>query len=158
MWFLFLADVVSYSRWFPDVSYEVLETAAFYCVWLVLWDDAIDGADRSESGDLAAEEYCRQSVAFVEDSLALTDGPVVRAPTKVCASFAEVGRRVGVYCGREERMRLFGHLREYMEGCVVEYRWRMSGKAPSEDEFYGWRLKTSSVDAMLDLCRSVFPC
>lgn len=146
------------SRWFPDASYEVLETAAFYCVWLFLWDDAIDGADGGEGGDLAAEEYCRLSVAFVEESLGLADGRVTRAPTKVCESFAEVGGRVGVYCGREERRQLFGHLREYMEACVVEYRWRVSGKAPSVEEFYGWRLKTSSVDAMLDLSRLVFPC
>jgi hypothetical protein len=52
-------------------------------------------------------------------------------------------------------MGLFDHLREYMEGCVTEYRWRLSGKAPSVDEFYSWRLRTSSVDVMLDLCRSV---
>jgi hypothetical protein len=136
----------------------VLETAAFYCVWLFLWDDAIDDAEGGGGGGLAAEEYCRQSVAFVEGSLGLADGAMAQAPTKVCESFAEVGSRVAMYCGQEERMRLFGHLREYMEGCVVEYKWRESGKAPSVEEFYGWRLKTSSVDAMLDLCRLVFPC
>ncbi|KAK4157057.1 isoprenoid synthase domain-containing protein [Chaetomidium leptoderma] len=142
------------SGWFPDAPYEVLETVAFYSVWLVLWDDAIDGAGASEGG-LAAEEYCQQSVAFVRCHLGL-DGPGTvepKAPTKVCESFAEVGRRVGERCGLEQRMELFEHLREYMEACVTEYRWRLSEKVPSVDEFYSWRLKTSAVDVMLDLCR-----
>jgi len=145
-------------RLFPNAPYETLETVAFYSVWLFLWDDAIDGADLS-GGGLAAEEYCQQSVAFVRHSLGL-DGPgagVPKAPTKVCEGFAEVGRRVGECCGIDERKVLFGHLREYMEACVTEYRWRQSGKAPTVDEFYSWRLGTSSVDAMLDLCRLLSP-
>jgi hypothetical protein len=136
----------------------MLEMVAFYCVWLFLWDDAIDGAD-VEGGEVAAEEYCRESVAFVRYSLGLGEigMPEPKAPTKVCESFAEVGRRVGEYCGLEDRRGLFGHLREYMEACVTEYRWRLSGKVPSMEEFYSWRLRTSSVDVMLDLCRYVVP-
>ncbi|KAL2017169.1 hypothetical protein VTK56DRAFT_2538 [Thermocarpiscus australiensis] len=151
------------SRWFPDAPYDVLETAAFYCVWLFLWDDVIDGAAAGGAGahaddgqgGLTPEEYCRESVAFARHHLGLdepgTPGPA--APTQVCESFAEVARRVGEYCGLDERRQLFGHLREYMEACVVEHRWRLSGKMPSVDEFYSWRLRTSSVDVMLDLCR-----
>lgn len=125
---------------------------AFYCVWLVLWDDAIDGA---AEGDLAAEEYCQQSIAFVEHALGLGEpgAPVPVAPTKVCESFAEVGRRVAGYCGLEERKRFMGSLRGYMDACVTEYRWRLSGRVPSVEEFYSWRLGTSSVDAALDLIR-----
>lgn len=141
--------------WFPDVPYETLETVAFYCIWLFLWDDAIDGSDL-DGGVLVAEEYCQKSVAFVRHSLGL-DGPpgagMPSAPTKVCESFAEVGRRVCEGCDLSERKVLFGHLSEYMEACVTEYRWRQSGQAPSVDEFYSWRLGTSSVDVMLDLCR-----
>ncbi|KAK4034594.1 isoprenoid synthase domain-containing protein [Parachaetomium inaequale] len=149
------ADIGLFAAgWFPDAPYELLETAAFYCVWLFLWDDAIDGAE-VEGGEVAAEEYCRQSVAFVRYSLGLGEAgiPEPKAPTKVCESFAEVGRRVGEYCGLEDRRVLFGHLREYMEACVTEHRWRLSGKVPSVEEFYSWRLRTSSVDVMLDLCR-----
>jgi hypothetical protein len=143
-------------RVFPDAPYETLETVAYYCVWLFLWDDAIDGADASEGGVVAAEEYCQRSVDFVRSSLQLDDEPgtaEARAPTKVCGSFAEVGRRLAEHCGLEQRRVLFRHLREYMEGCVTEYRWRVSGKVPSVEEFYSWRLRTSSVGVMLDLCR-----
>jgi hypothetical protein len=125
-------------------------------VWLFLWDDAIDGADSSGVGAVAAEEYCQQSVDFVRSCLQLDDErgtAEAKAPTKVSGSFAEVGRRIGEYCGPEERRVLFQHLREYMEGCVTEYKWRVSGKVPSVEEFYSWRLRTSSVDVMLDLCR-----
>ncbi|KAK3899372.1 (-)-delta-cadinene synthase [Staphylotrichum tortipilum] len=148
------ADIGLFAAgWFPDAEYDILETAAFYCVWLVLWDDAIDG---SGGDDLEAEEYCRRSVAFARQSLGLDEPgsrPLQEAPTKVCGSFAGVGRRVGEYCGLEERRVLFEHLREYMEGCVTEYEWRRSGEVPSVEQFYSWRLKTSSVDVMLDLCR-----
>ncbi|KAH6616928.1 isoprenoid synthase domain-containing protein [Chaetomium tenue] len=138
----------------PDVGYAELETVTFYYMWLFLWDDAIDGADE---GEVAAEEYCRQSIAFVEHSLGLAEpgAPAPAAPTKVCESFAEVGRRVGGYCGLEERERFSESLRMYMEACVTEYRWRLSGRVPSVEEFYSWRLGTSSVDAMLDLSRVI---
>lgn len=43
-----------------------------------------------------------------------------------------------------------------MEACVVEYGSRLSGRVPSVEEFYSWRLRTSSVDVMLDLCRLVW--
>ncbi|KAK4103288.1 hypothetical protein N658DRAFT_514768 [Parathielavia hyrcaniae] len=135
---------------FPDAPYQTLETVVFYCVWLFLWDDAIDGADGSEEdGGLAAEEYCRRPVGFVRFCLGLDGTAAAEAPTKVCGSFAEVGRRLGECCGLEQRRELFGQLREYMEGCLTEYRWRLSGKAPSVKEFYLWRLKTSSVDVMI---------
>ena len=145
-------------RWFPDAPDRVLETVAFYCVWLFLWDDAIDGADLG--GDvLVAEEYCRQSVEFVGHSLGLNEpGDVApKAPTKICESFAEVGRRIAECCGVGEGREVFRHLREYMEGCVTEYKWRVSRKVPSVEQFYSWRLRTSSVDVMLDLCRLVAP-
>ncbi|KAL2136446.1 hypothetical protein VTI74DRAFT_3679 [Chaetomium olivicolor] len=145
------------SGWFPTAPYRHLKTVALYCVWLFLWDDAIDGgaAPTTAGTGLAAEEYCRRSVGFVRYHLGLDEpgAPAPPAPTKVCGSFAEVGRRVCECCGAEDRRGLFEHLGEYMEACVTEYRWRLSGRAPGVDEFYGWRLRTSSVDVMLDFCR-----
>jgi hypothetical protein len=151
--------LTSSLRWFPDAPYAVLETAAFYCVWLFLWDDAIDGASSASSDGLAAEEYCQQSVAFVRHHLGLDEPGSLepKAPTRVCESFAEVGARVRERCGLAQRNELFRHLKEYMEGCVTEYRWRLSGKVPSVEQFYSWRLRTSSVDVMLDLSRFVIP-
>ncbi|KAL2119691.1 hypothetical protein VTJ04DRAFT_6652 [Mycothermus thermophilus] len=142
---------------FPDAPYDILEIAAFYNVWVFLWDDAIDGGD----GDLSdAEAYCRQSVAFVERSLGSSTGvdstpSPAAAPTKVCASFGDVGKRLRELCaGREELTgELAGRLKEYMEGCVTEYRARLLGRVPSVEEFYGWRLKTSSVEVFLVLTR-----
>ncbi|KAH6842917.1 isoprenoid synthase domain-containing protein [Chaetomium sp. MPI-CAGE-AT-0009] len=148
------------SGWVPDAPYAALETVAFYCVWLFLWDDAIDGGGAGiEGGDEgeAAAEYCRQSIAFVGHSLGLGEpgAPAPVAPTRACESFAEVGRRVAECCGQEERRVFFGHLKEYMGACVTEYRWRLSGRVPSVEEFYSWRLGTSSVNAALDLTRII---
>ncbi|KAH6617911.1 isoprenoid synthase domain-containing protein [Chaetomium sp. MPI-SDFR-AT-0129] len=154
-----------------DVPYDILETMAFYSIWLVLWDDYIDGEDADAGGgnggettDLAAE-YCRRSVAFVKHSLQLDErevsdeglggqqAVVPEAPTKVCESFADVGRRFVEVCDLAARREMFGHLKEYMEGCVVEHRWKSSGKIPNVEEYYAFRLKVTSVDVMLDLCR-----
>ncbi|KAL2144271.1 hypothetical protein VTI28DRAFT_9408 [Corynascus sepedonium] len=203
------ADIALFaSGLFPTASVEDLKTVAFYCVWLFLWDDTIDGggdvvaikdtssgdesmdatADTGDGSATAAEVYCRRSVAFVRRALRIDVGveesgshaPWPEAPTRVCESFREVGARIladvdgdnnggddgddgddddlkrGVVgSGERERGVLFGHLKEYMEGCVTEYKWRLSGQMPSVEQFYSWRLKTSSVDAMLDLCRII---
>ncbi|KAK3292633.1 isoprenoid synthase domain-containing protein [Chaetomium fimeti] len=137
------------SGWVPDAPYADLETVAFYCVWLFLWDDAIDGggAGIEGRGDKAAAEYCRQSIVFVEHSLGLGEpgAPAPVAPTKARGWVLRAGGEEGV----------FGHLKEYMGACVTEYRWRLSGRVPSVGEFYSWRLGTSSVDAALDLTRII---
>ncbi|KAL1842254.1 hypothetical protein VTJ49DRAFT_5732 [Mycothermus thermophilus] len=148
---------------FPDAPYNILETAAFYNIWLFLWDDAIDGSGDGELSD--AEDYCQRSVAFVEHALRCSnhdcfccqdDKPSTPgAPTKVCASFADVARSIRTLGeGRpDDPVELVGRLREYMEGCVTEYQWRMAGTVPSVEQFYSWRLRTSSVDAFLVLTR-----
>ncbi|KAL2172130.1 hypothetical protein VTG60DRAFT_131 [Thermothelomyces hinnuleus] len=157
------ADITLFaSGLFPTASAEDLKTAAFYYVWLFLWDDVIDGAEAEGAGDvLAAEAYCRRSVAFVRRALGV-DGPETAfcpeegAPTRICESFGDVGRRIVERgCRAEQRRGLFEQLREYMEGCLTEYKWRSSGRVPSVEQFYSWRLKTSSVDAMLELCRII---
>jgi len=81
----------------------------------------------------------------------------------MCGLFAEVARRLRDVCGRdddddgdEEWRRLFASITAYMDGCVVEARWRLSGKLPGsvEEEFYdGFRLRTSAARVLLDLCR-----
>ncbi|KAK4134773.1 terpenoid synthase [Trichocladium antarcticum] len=147
------------AGWFPDAPYDVLETVAVYCVWTFLWDDAIDGAampaDGSGDGLPAAEQYCRESLAFVRYHLGLGEPgvPEPAAPTAVCEIFAEVGRRVSKYGGLAEKRVFFEHIKEYMDACVLEYKWRLSGKMPSVGEFFSWRLITFSAYMMLDLTR-----
>lgn len=79
------------------------------------------------------------------------------APTVICSSFKDVADRVrrasgGEYAGNKIN-RLCGSLEKYMSACVVEQEWRLSrsDSTPGIDEFWGWRLGTSSVDALLDL-------
>ncbi|KAM7224053.1 Isoprenoid synthase domain containing protein [Rhypophila decipiens] len=128
---------------YPDSPYEILETAAFYCIWLFFWDDAIDSSDIGDN-DIAStaeagREYCRKSVSFIRSCLRLPekDHPVdCPAPTKVCASFEDVADRYGLESFQKS-------LEMYMNACVVEQAWRLSS--------LGWRLGTSSVNAFLNL-------
>jgi hypothetical protein len=148
-------------RWLPDAPYEALEAVSLYCIWTFLWDDAMDGGDIYAGGGAdglaAAEQYCQESLAFVKYHLGLDEPemPEPTAPTAVCKGFAEVGRRVCEYGGLAERREFFEHIREYMDACMLEYKWRLSGKMPSVDEFYSWRLITFSAYMMLDLTRFV---
>ncbi|KAK4219833.1 isoprenoid synthase domain-containing protein [Rhypophila decipiens] len=156
---------------FPDSPYEILETAAFYCIWLFFWDDAIDSSDTGDN-DIAStaeagREYCRKSVSFIRCCLRLPekDHPVrCPAPTKVCASFEDVADRVREAWerGRKNPVDRWEYglesfqksLEMYMNACVVEQAWRLSSlgfQVPPEKEFWGWRLGTSSVNAFLNL-------
>ncbi|KAM7185975.1 Isoprenoid synthase domain containing protein [Rhypophila sp. PSN 637] len=150
---------------FPDATYEILETAAFYCIWLFFWDDAIDSSDTGDN-DIAGtaeagSEYCRKSVSFIRCCLRLpekdhpVDGP---APTKVCSSFEDVadrGAKIRTTDGSTDLIPSKKSLEKYMNACVVEQAWRLSSMRsqipPSGKEFWGWRLGTSSVNAFLDL-------
>ncbi|KAL2266157.1 hypothetical protein VTJ83DRAFT_5509 [Remersonia thermophila] len=149
---------------FPDAPYDALETAAFYNIWLFLWDDAIDGSGGRELSD--ADEYSRRSAAFVEHALRCADRfcfcsrdgrpHAPPAPTRTCASFSDVAGRIRAAAGErrpDDLVELAGRLREYMEGCVAEHRARVTGAVPSVEEFYSWRLKTSSTEAFLVLTR-----
>ncbi|KAL2162117.1 hypothetical protein VTH06DRAFT_7902 [Thermothelomyces fergusii] len=163
------ADPALYAAYsFPTVSAEDLKTVAFYSVWLFLWDDVIERAADAP----AAEAYCRRSVAFARRALEV-DGPETApcpeeeeeeeeeeekksTPARIRESFGDVGRRlVERGCPAEQRRALFERLREYMEGCVVEYKWLWSGRLPSPEQFYSWRLKTSAADVTLEFYRII---
>ncbi|KAK4166354.1 (-)-delta-cadinene synthase [Cladorrhinum sp. PSN259] len=147
---------------FPSANYETLCLFATYTIFLFLWDDAIDGSDCVTLED--AERYCTESVEFIEYHLLggncnATGEPV--APTKACELFAEVARGVKEHVKDENESRvLFRHVKEYINACLVEYRWRTGAvddkskeTMPTIKDFWGWRLGTSSVDVMLDFER-----
>ncbi|KAM7195239.1 (-)-delta-cadinene synthase [Naviculisporaceae sp. PSN 640] len=72
------------------------------------------------------------------------------------------GRTSGGFIDETGRIKLGmlgSSLEKYMDACVVEQAWRLSSEGdvsrvrlpPSGEEFWGWRLGTSSVDALLDI-------
>lgn len=141
----------------------MLEIAAFYCIWLFFWDDAIDGNTTEIDTIEAGKRYRDESVVFVRWCL-LGDGNIGSlsencpvAPTIICGSFKDVAERTKRVRGWEHTGdkidRFCRSLEKYMDACVVEQEWRLSRSdtTPGIDEFWGWRLGTSSVDAMLDL-------
>lgn len=151
---------------FPTASAEDLKTFVFYFVWLFLWDDLIDGAEVEAGGDtLDIEAHYRQSATFVRHALGvdgpeagpcLEEGPGEGALTRICESFGDVGRRlIERGCPAEQRRELFERIREYMEGCVTEYKWRQSGRVPSVEQFYSWRLRTSTMGITMEFHRLV---
>jgi len=135
-------------------------------VWLFFWDDFVDGsgdvaaaAEGGDGGDEAAraERYRDQSLEFVRFHLlggAVGEGEP-GALNAICGLFAEVAKRVRIVCGDDEAQRwgLFRSIEAYMDGCVVEARWRASGGLPRSVEFYGFRLHTSAVEMLLDVSR-----
>jgi hypothetical protein len=100
-----------------------------------------------------AAQYASQSVRFAQYHLGLDEPgvPEPEAPTVMCGTFADVASGIVPLCDEAQRRQLFGHLKQYMESCVVEHRQKLSGKFPTLDEFYSYRLGTASVEIMLDL-------
>lgn len=162
------------SSWFPDADYDGLETMALFSIWVFFWDDAIDGSGEASvpglaidgAGDEAvarsiaqAERYREQSLAFARFHLLggveSSTNPEPAAPNVICGTFAEVARRVRKICRDEEALRtgFLTSIGTYMEACVTELTWRLSNNLPpSADEFCQFRLQTSAVEMMLDLC------
>ncbi|KAK3984608.1 isoprenoid synthase domain-containing protein [Cladorrhinum sp. PSN332] len=157
------------SGLFPTANFQTLSLFATYTIFLFLWDDAIDGSDSSLTPTLEnAEKYCANSVGFIRYCLLGSSGSVDEsepvAPTKVCQLFGEVaaGLKAGYLNdgGKNEFVELnvlYEHLKQYVDACLVEYRWRTRIESdemmPTIKEFWGWRLGTSSVNVMLDFER-----
>ncbi|KAK0641248.1 isoprenoid synthase domain-containing protein [Cercophora newfieldiana] len=147
---------------FPDLEYDKLQVAALFTIWLFLWDDVVDGGGggdddvfEGKGGEVSevrkAERYRDRSLQFVRFCL-LGGSEEVRpeALSAACGLFAEVAR--GIHGEDEGRKRQFlQSIEEYMEACVVEARWRVSGRLPRVEEFYGFRLNTAGVEMLLDL-------
>lgn len=148
---------------FPDLEYDRLEVAALFTIWLFLWDDVVDGGGgkEGEQGELdevkKAERLRDGSVGFVKRCLLGSpeqeEGVGAELPNASFELFKEVARWVRVACGEESegRRRFFASIKGYMEACVEEAKWRVSGNLPSLDEFYGFRLRTAGVEMLLDL-------
>ncbi|KAK4666045.1 hypothetical protein QC763_407285 [Podospora pseudopauciseta] len=137
-------------------DFEKLKTVAVWVVWIVLWDDAIDS---DSSGGINAREYVEVSKRYVRWCLLREGEEEPDAPTKVCELMKSAGGRLrGVNgWGEGDVRRLWGVLECYMDGCLVEYRVRMSGTTVAElrllgdevgeQEFWAWRTGTSGVGA-----------
>ncbi|KAH8647233.1 isoprenoid synthase domain-containing protein [Xylariales sp. PMI_506] len=149
------------ALWYPHATWEELEVATAYSVWIFVWDDEIDAGDTdiSNSEELA-REYYQGSLNFIHQKLGL--GPLQRrrasdsasaasssasassasfeelkadeevlCPHDTMALFADVGQGITPATDAIQRTRFYRELENFMLQVGVEQTYRLSGEVPS---------------------------
>lgn len=116
------------------------------------WDDAIDREDGSDTPELATslahgDEYRKQSFEYVQYHLGFSPegSEEPEAPTPATAIFAEVAKYIRNSAEPWVVKQFMITIREFMSGCREEQVYRLSGKFPNVQEYWGFRLRTSAV-------------
>ena len=149
-----------HDSWYPESPYYIVETVALYSIWNFFWDDEIDrafdpGAPDDIAGNVpAANIYRDRSIAYLRYHLGLVDTatiPPPAPPTTMCSSLMTVIPRILEQCNLYQRERFCRSLELFVSATEWEQKARLSGRIPNEEEYWRWRVGTTSVDAMLDL-------
>ncbi|KAI0975558.1 terpenoid synthase [Xylaria arbuscula] len=130
------------SLWYPDAEWPELKVATAYSVWIFVWDDEIDAGDTDAAADEAlAQEYYRQSLAYIHSQLGLDqdDQSNTKAPNQNMTLFADVGHGVRETTDILQRQRFFDELENFMLQVGVEHTHRMAGSIPTTDEYMNIR-------------------
>ncbi|KAF4506300.1 hypothetical protein G6O67_006398 [Ophiocordyceps sinensis] len=148
------------SSLYPKAAYPVVETMALYAIWNFFWDDEVDRALDPDAPDdiaadvAAADMYRAQSIAYIRHQLGLGDAAETSEPvppTLMCSSFVTVAPSITRHCNGRQAERLCASLELFVAATGWEQEARLSGRMPTEEEYWQWRIGTTSVDAMLDL-------
>ncbi|KAJ3494159.1 hypothetical protein NLG97_g4261 [Lecanicillium saksenae] len=139
------------SDWYPNCSFEAQEAMALYYLWLFVWDDVFDGEDIREALPLNMEAMFEKTINFVKYHLGLTElaaGELEpEAPTKATSIFKHAGVMLAQQTDREQRERFFEEIKFYILSCAYEHKTIERGVLPSVEEYWTYRLGTSSVYA-----------
>lgn len=143
------------SLCYPTALGDRLEALAVFMVWIVCWDDTLDGGDEQEenqeSGDSAAD-FTRaaalraDTLDHIKSALGLDRVQLVKEDVKsdpLVAILWELGGRL-TEAGMSvlDRERLLNQLRVYVQGCSTEHRTRLDGIVPDYDTYIQFRAGT----------------
>ena len=84
------------ALWWPKAELQELTILAFLNIWLFTWDDEIDTPAGSYNQSFeAAQEYRRETLQFVTQSLGLEENEKVLKPTNpIVRSFQPIGEAI----------------------------------------------------------------
>lgn len=120
---------------------------ALYNLWLFVWDDVFDGEDELQNRPSDMEHMFDRTVTYVEYHLGLCDPsmPEPEAPTFATSLFQHAGALLREQADVHQRLRFFKEVVVYIKSCAYEQRIMDGGVLPTVQEYWAYRLGTSSV-------------
>ncbi|KAL1874928.1 hypothetical protein VTK73DRAFT_10354 [Phialemonium thermophilum] len=140
------------ALWWPHAEWEDFYSAAFFALWIFIWDDTLDGdnsGDREISDDFEkASKFRAQTLDYIKHCLGLreeNDGAKPGFPSLSCGLFEDFSRRVVEKFAKDRVQRVYDEIARYVHECEVEQTYRLTGRIPTLDEYLENRLGTSAV-------------
>ncbi|KAI4250167.1 MAG: hypothetical protein L6R40_000339 [Gallowayella cf. fulva] len=143
------------ATWWPEADWERLKVVTLFATWLFCWDDQIDSDDGSLWDDFGGSQVVRdQTLSYVRSCLDISDSQSHdKPPSRIIGGFQTIGEaiRKGYTVGKlnlavpEQRERFMKEFTTFVKMSQCEQSIRLSGKVPSIDEFWQYRLGTSAV-------------
>ncbi|CAM1506996.1 Fc.00g066370.m01.CDS01 [Cosmosporella sp. VM-42] len=136
------------ALWYPHAEKEVLQTLALFAVWLVCWDDIVDGNEGDLSADLERANTWRDTtvdtmkIALGTDVFGEPKGEEEGDADDVNLILQDFGERYRKTAPVEQCTRLFAELCSFVKGCGIEQRIRLEGQVPTYKFYMTFRLQT----------------
>ncbi|QSZ31558.1 hypothetical protein DSL72_001125 [Monilinia vaccinii-corymbosi] len=139
------------SCWWPKASVERLRIVIYLSIWLFVWDDELDWENAPLANDFSRGQTFRsETIAYLRHYLSLGKlGSSDEPSNNIITSFKVIGDAICKEYTETQRQLLFEQLIFYIDCSEMEQRVRLSGKLPTVQEYWHFRMGTSAVGVTL---------
>ncbi|GLA32399.1 terpene cyclase [Aspergillus niger] len=131
--------------WWPHASFRKLRVLAFLVVWLIVWDDELDGASQFTAYDLnMGQRFRDETRRFVKASLGLeSEDPNNVTENAIIRGFSPIADFIREEYDEEHRLTLTEEIIFVIHMSKVEQENRLGMDIPSTDQYLAYRLGTN---------------
>ncbi|KAL3258398.1 hypothetical protein ABHI18_006075 [Aspergillus niger] len=131
--------------WWPHASFRKLRVLAFLVVWLIVWDDELDGASQFTAYDLnMGQQFRDETRRFVKASLGLeSEDPNNVTENAIIRGFSPIADFIREEYDEEHRLTLTEEIIFVIHMSKVEQENRLGMDIPSTDQYLAYRLGTN---------------
>ena len=130
------------ALWYPHADQHVLQTLAWFAVWVVCWDDCVDANEGDLAGDFdKAERWRFKSLEGSRESLRLDDTGSNGQVDAINAIFKDFGNSF-YQCPKPQRQRLYDEVQFFIKCCSTEQKLQLERFIPDYDSYMSFRLGT----------------
>ncbi|KAL2058800.1 hypothetical protein ABVK25_000091 [Lepraria finkii] len=139
---------LSAAMWWPRASFDDLVLALSIVIWLFTWDDDIEEKGGSVYDNFQAAQIRREeTLQYVTYSLGFKVPESYIEPTNALVlDFRYIGDSLCKAYSVEQRQRFLNNMKVYIQGSRVEQELRISGRVPTVEEYWDYRMRSSAVD------------
>ncbi|PYH33883.1 terpene synthase family protein [Aspergillus neoniger CBS 115656] len=131
--------------WWPHTSFRKLRVLAFLVVWLIVWDDELDGASQLTAYNLnMGQQFRDETRQYIGSSLELNSeqSDHITDNTIICG-FSPIANFIGEEYDEEHRLTLAEEIMFVIDVSKVEQENRLGTDIPSTDQYLAYRLGTN---------------